>query len=146
MLKAALTTFMLLASPLFAQGVVTYQSDDSFDDVLFGLQNAILDQGLVIDSTSHVGDMLERTRTDVGSDVVIFEKADILNFCSASLSRKVMEADPMNLQFCPYGIFVYTQPEQPGRTTIGYRQMPDGPMKEVEALLDSISRAAVGLD
>ncbi|SIO51031.1 hypothetical protein SAMN05444722_2883 [Rhodovulum sp. ES.010] len=129
-----------------AEGVVTYTVDQSFDDVAFGLENAVLGQGLVIDSVSHTGDMLERTKADVGSDVTIFIKADIFSFCSAALSRKVMEADPMNVQFCPYDIFVLQYPETPDQTTIGYRQLPEGPMKEVEALLDTIAREAVGMD
>ncbi|TCP39701.1 DUF302 domain-containing protein [Rhodovulum marinum] len=136
----------LAAAAAQAEGVVTYTVDQSFDDVVFGLENAVLGQGLVIDSVSHTGDMLERTKGDVGSDVTIFTKADIFSFCSASLSRKVMEADPMNVQFCPYDIFVLQMPDSPDQTTIGYRQYPEGPMKEVEALLDTIAREAVGMD
>ncbi|MEX5727666.1 uncharacterized protein Ga0609869_001019 [Rhodovulum iodosum] len=129
-----------------AEDTVTYTVDQTFDDVVFGLENAVLGQGLVIDSVSHTGDMLERTKADVGSDVTIFLKADIFSFCSAKLSRKVMEAEPMNIKFCPYDIFVLQFPDSPDETTIGYRQFPEGPMKEVEALLDTIAREAVGLD
>ncbi len=135
-----------LALPAFADGTVTYTTDESFEDVVFGLESAILDKGLVIDATSHVGEMLERTKADVGSDKTIFLNADIYSFCSAAISRKVMEADPMNLQFCPYDIFVMVSPDTPDETTIGYRSMPEGAMKEVEALLDSIAKAAIGLD
>lgn len=142
----AAAALALAAASAQAEGVVTYTVDQSFDDVVFGLENAVLGEGLVIDSVSHTGDMLERTRADVGSDVTIFLKADIFSFCSAALSRKVMEADPMNVQFCPYDIFVLQYPDTPDQTTIGYRQFPEGPMKEVEALIDSIAREAVGID
>ena len=136
-----------LALPAFAaDGIVTYTTDESFEDVVFGLESAILDQGLVIDGTSHVGEMLERTKADLGSDKTIFLNADIYSFCSAAISRKVMEADPMNLQFCPYDIFVMVGPETPDETIIGYRSMPEGAMKEVEALLDTIAKAAIGLE
>lgn len=135
-----------LALPALADQVITYDTDQSFDDVVFGLESAILDAGLVIDSVSHTGAMLERTRADVGSDVVLYEHADIYSFCSASISRRVMEADPMNIVFCPYDIFVMVRPETPDTTTIGFRSYPDGAMKEVETLLDGIARAAVGLD
>ena len=137
-------TFALAAAAAHAEGMTTYTVDEAFDDVVFSVESAILEQGLVIDSVSHVGDMLERTKEDVGSDVTVFLKADVFNFCSASVSRKVMEADPMNIQFCPYGIFVMQMPDSPDQTTVGYRQMPDGPMKEVEALLDGIVKEAVG--
>ena len=134
-----------LATTASAQDMITYTTDQPFEDVIFGLENAIIDQGLVIDSTSHVGDMLERTRADVGSDVTIFIKADVYSFCSAAVSRKVMEADPMNIVFCPYDIFVTVSPETPDQTMIGFRSYPEGAMKEGEALLDTIARAAIGL-
>ena len=89
----------------------------------------------MIDYTSHVGDMLNRTGADVGSDVAIFDNAQIFLFCSAAVSRRVMEADPMNIMHCPYGIFVA---DMGGEVMIGHRDYPDGPMQEVEALLDAI--------
>jgi hypothetical protein len=57
------------------------------------------------------------------------------------VSRKVMEADPMNIVHCPYGIFVA---EREGEVMVGYRTYPDGPMQEVQELLDGIAREAVG--
>ena len=134
-----------LALPAHAQDMVTYTTDQSFDDVVFGVENAIIDQGLVAENVSHVGEMLERTRKDVGSDVVLFEAAEVFSFCSAALSRKVMEADVMNIRFCPYDIFVMQQPGS-DEVTIGYRSFPDGPMQEVQTLIDTIVKAAIGLD
>jgi len=134
----------LAATAAQAQDMVSYTTDQSFEDVVFGLENAIIGEGLVIDATSHVGDMLERTKADVGSDVTIFMKADVYSFCSAAVSRKVMEANPMNIVFCPYDIFVAVSPDTPDQTMIGYRSFPEGPMKEVEALLDKIARTAIG--
>lgn len=142
----AIFALTLAASPVLAADMITYDTDQSFDDVTFGLENAILDAGLVIDHVSHTGDMLERTRGDVGSDVTLFLDADIYSFCSAKLSREVMEADPMNILFCPYDIFVMVRPETPEVTTIGFRTFPEGAMKSVEALLDGLARAAIGLD
>ena len=125
-----------------ADTAVTYTVDQDFDDVTFGLESAITDKGLVIDAVSHVGAMLERTKEDVGSNVTVFERAEVYSFCSATISRKVMEVDPMNLQFCPYGIFVMQKPGEDS-TTIGYRVMPEGAMKEVEAMLDEIVKEAI---
>lgn len=129
-----------------AEDMVSYTTDQSFDDVIFGLENAIIDAGLVVDHISHTGEMLERTRADVGSDVVLFEQADIYSFCSAQVSREVMEEDWRNVMFCPYDIFVAVTPDNPDETTIGFRSYPDGEMKKVEALLDGIARSAIGLD
>lgn len=139
-LAAALIATSQIAS---AQDMVTYTTDLSFDDVIFGLESAVIDAGLQIDSVSHVGDMLERTRADVGSDVVLFAHAQVFSFCSATVSRAVMEADPMNIVFCPYDIFVAEMPDAPGQTTIGYRQFPDGAMQQVQDLLDGLVQIAI---
>ncbi|MEO1468169.1 MAG: DUF302 domain-containing protein [Pseudomonadota bacterium] len=134
----------LAVSPALADSaaVVTYGVDGSFDDATFGVESAITDRGLVIDFVSHVGDMLNRTAGDVGGEM-IFEKADIFLFCSAVVSRRVMEADPDNIAHCPYAVFV-RQGAGDGPVEIGYRRMPEGPMQEVEALLDEIAREAAG--
>lgn len=120
---------------------VVYPFEGSFEDAAFGVENAIIGKGLVIDYVSHTGEMLARTAADVGSGVELFAAADVFLFCSAVLSRKVMEADPMNIAHCPYGIFVA---EREGEVMIGYRTYPAGPMQEVQALLDEIAREAVG--
>ena len=132
--------FALSATAAIADGATTYDFDGSFEDAAFGVESAIVDRGLVIDYVSHTGEMLNRTGADVGSDVALFNEADIYLFCSAVLSRKVMEADPMNIAHCPYGIFVA---ERDGKVMVGYRNLPEGPMQEVQALLDEIAQEAV---
>ncbi len=131
-----------LASASVAQAgedrIVAYEG--SFDDATFAVESAIVDRGLVIDYVSHVGDMLNRTGADVGSDRQLFVDADIFVFCSAVVSREVMEADPMNLAHCPYGIFVAETSEG---VIVGRRDYPDGAMDKVEALLDGIIDEAV---
>ena len=51
-----------------------------------------------------------------------------------------MEADPMNIAHCPYGIFVA---EREGKVMVGYRTYPEGAMQDVQALLDEIVKEAV---
>jgi uncharacterized protein (DUF302 family) len=131
-----------VAAPAQAQEVISYPFDGSFDDAAFGVETAIVGRGLVVDHVSHVGEMLARTAADVGSDVELFAQADVFQFCSAVVSRRVMEADPTNIAYCPYGIFVA---DRAGEVTIGYRAFPDGPMQEVQTLLDDIAREAAGL-
>jgi len=140
----ALLASAVVAAPAFAADWVTYPVDQSFDDAAFAVENAIIAKGLVIDNVSHVGDMLARTGADVGSDVVLFEKADVFTFCSAAVSRAVMEADPTNIAFCPYGIYVYSMPGEEGKSYVGHRTYPEGAMKQVEALLGDIVEEAVG--
>lgn len=139
----ALATMAVLASATTAnaEGFTAYPFDGSFDDATFGVENAIIGRGLVIDYTSFIGDMLERTAQDVGSDKKLYDDAQVFVFCSAVLSRKMMEANPDNIAFCPYGIFIA---DRDGDVTVGYRHYPDGPMQEVQGLLDDIAREAVG--
>jgi len=121
------------------EGYVTYAYDGSFEDASSSVENAVIGAGLKVDYISHVGDMLARTGADVGDDAVLFDNAQAFLFCSAVLSRKVMEADPMNIAFCPFGIFVA---DQAGEVVIGYRTYPEGAMQEVQVLLDTIASEA----
>ena len=138
-MRSAIAAWVLLAAPACADGPVLLPYDGSFDDATFAVESAILDRGLVIDFVSHVGDMLNRTGADVGSGTKVFDAAQIFLFCSAVVSREVMEADPHNIQHCPYGIFVT---EREGAVVIGHKRYPDGPMQSVEALLSVIAKEA----
>lgn len=140
-IQSAVLLPLAAAGVAAAQEAVTYSFDGSFDDATFAVESAIVDNGLVIDYVSHVGEMLNRTGADVGSEEAIFDAADIFIFCSAVLSRMVMEADPMNLAHCPYSVFVA---DRGGEVMVGYRTYPEGPMQEVQAFLDAIAREVVG--
>lgn len=145
-MKHAILLAVFAATPLWADTPpVTYQVEDSFDNVTFAVESAIVGAGLVIEHVSYVGDMLERTRADIGSDKVIFSHADVFTFCSALVSRQVMEADPTNIQHCPYSIFVTEAPEAPGQVTVGHRDY-GGTMAPVNDLLSGIVKDALGLD
>lgn len=130
-----------IGTAALSEEAITYGFDGSFDDATFAVESAIVGKGLVIDYVSHVGEMLARTGADVGSDTMLFDNAQIFIFCSAVVSREVMEADPSNIVHCPYGIYVA---ERDGAVTIGYRNYPDGPMDSVETLLKEIATEAGG--
>ena len=132
--------------------VVTHSKRNAkFEDVRDELKLAIESKGLVIDYESFVNRMLERTGKDVGSARKLYTDAQAFVFCSAVLSRKTMEADPANMALCPYSIVVYERVSEPGTVRVAYRRpwRPDGSaaskaaLKEVEALLDAIARAAL---
>lgn len=146
---AALAGFSLTLGPATAQdtspaavpaegAAYTRTVDGTFDDVSFAVEQAITNEGLVIDLTSHVGDMLARTKEDVGGEKDLFTHANIYSFCSAKVSRQVMEADPANVQFCPYGIFVYETPNEPGKIVVGHRGYPGETMQPVNDLLTKL--------
>ena len=146
LITAATILIAGLAHSALANDTVTYEvTDQSYDDVMFGLENAILDFGLVISEHNHVGDMLERTKADLGATETIYAYADVFGFCSAPLSRAAMLEDPMNIRFCPYNIYMY-QISEGFPVIIGYDVYPKGALQDVQALLDDITRSAIGLD
>lgn len=138
-----LLTALAFALPFAAQAetAVVTPYEGSFDDASFAVENAIVGQGLVIDHVSHVGEMLNRTGADVGSDKMLFKNADVYVFCSAVVSRQMMEADLMNIAFCPYGVFVAETDEG---VMIGRQEYPAGIMDKVEVMLDEIIAEASG--
>jgi hypothetical protein len=145
---------ILVASGLAAESrsdVRSYAVKDNFEGVKQEVIDAIIKRGLVIDYTAHIGAMLARTAKDVGASKTIYADAQAVQFCSATLSRRTMEADPANIAFCPYVIFVYALPGSPGTTYVGYRPLPRVGSKQsraaidaVNALLDGIVREAAG--
>lgn len=144
---AALALAALTATPAAAESgsVTTYLVQESFEDAAFGIETAIVGHGLVVDHVSRVGEMLNRTQKDVGAATKLYKAANVYLFCSAVLSRQMMEADPDNIAHCPYSVFVYELAATPGTVHIGYRNQPTGPMQEVQQLLDAIAREAAGL-
>ncbi|MBI3545936.1 MAG: DUF302 domain-containing protein [Gammaproteobacteria bacterium] len=130
-----------------------YTTKNDFDSVKQDLEIAITGRGLVVDHTSHISEMLERTGKDLGiAAKPIYGKAESLQFCSAVVSRHTMEADPSNIVFCPYIIVIYTLPSDPKKVYVGYREpLPAGSpasrkaLGEVKTLLDGIVREALGM-
>jgi uncharacterized protein (DUF302 family) len=138
-----------------ATSVVRYSAEAEFENVRDDLQNAIIAKGLVIDNTSHIAKMLERTGKDVGSTKPVFaeDRGQAFSFCSATTSRKTMEADAHNIAFCPYSLAVYSTVTEPKKVYVAYRRpvLTEGSetakasLKEVETLLDGIAREALHL-
>ena len=129
-----------ISGAALAQDAIVRVYDGSFGDAVFSLESAIIGQGLKIDYHGYIGDMLRRTGADMGAETEIFADAEFFTFCSATLSRKVMEADPSNIAFCPYVIFVT---DRDGVVEIGFRSFPDGPMQQVQSLLSEIVEDAL---
>jgi uncharacterized protein (DUF302 family) len=155
MCRNALATILLFAGLIqgaLAAGehMAVFTKTGSFDDVREAVEMAITDRGMVVNNVSHVGEMLERTGKDLGDTRQIFLKADVLEFCSAVVSRKMMEPDPDNIVFCPYTISIYVIPERPGEVRVAYRRLqlvgsPDSQkaLKAVDDLLSGIVKDAL---
>ncbi len=129
--------------------IKTYSAQGDFEEINENVEFAIINQGFKIDYRGYIGKMLKRTGKDVGSSKVIFEDAQFYQFCSANLSRKTMEADPRNIGFCPYIVFVYQLPSPSKTVHVGYRQLPmtgsdasKQALRNVNKVLDEIAREA----
>ena len=130
--------------------VVVHAIKGSFEEIRERVVFAVQSQGLVVNHTSKVGNMLARTGKDLGETNQIFGDAEVLEFCSALVSRRMVEADPQLLAFCPYGIAVYTLPGDPQTTYVSYRRMVTDlatpaqkeVLQRVEALLAAIVEEA----
>jgi len=133
----ALLTAAALASPAYAASpeVVVRSSKGSFEDVKERVLLAIENRGLVLNYTARIGAMLERTGKDIGATRTIYADAEMLEFCSAKLSRDTMEADAGNIVFCPYSIAIYTLPKDRNKVYLAYRRLPaSGPERSVKSL------------
>ncbi|MEQ1940613.1 DUF302 domain-containing protein [Mesorhizobium sp. CN5-321] len=125
--------------------VTTYQTDEAFADVAQDIQDAIVNRGYVVDYHGHIGDMLKRTAGDVGAAKPLYKNAEFMQFCSAVVSRSVMEADIGNIAYCPYIVFAYEAEAAPGKVVVGYRRLPKGDGRDqVNDLLDEIAKEASG--
>jgi len=133
--------------------VVRYSKEAKWEDVRDDVKIAITNKGLVVDHISHIANMLDRTKKDVGGKKDIYENAETYIFCSAVISRQTMEADAHNIAFCPYAIAVYTTKDDPKTVHLTYRrpvrtdgsQAAKDSLKAVEKLLDGIAHEGLGI-
>ena len=124
--------------------------ESPYEDVVDDIKNAIAERGIKINNISHIGNMLARTAEAVGATKQVFAHAEAIEFCSSTISRATMEADPHNIVFCPYIITVYSLPGEGNITYVSYRRpTPVGStesqaaIKAVDGLLEEIITAAV---
>ena len=142
--------------PAAPEYVKRYMTKGNFEDVKQDIVIAITNRGMVVDHTSHIGKMLDRTGKDLGMTKIIYgeDQAQAFSFCSAVVSRKTMEADPHNIAFCPYTIVVYATKEEPNKIHVAYqRPLREGgsdaskaSLKVVDDMLDGIVREALNIN
>lgn len=155
LLRLVLPLLVLLApAPALAGGShgdlrIYSKKGAAFADVAADIEDAIVNRGYVIDHKGFIGDMLARTGPDTGAGGSPYVDARYFSFCSAALSGRMMNADPRNIGYCPYVVFVYELKSAPGTVHAGYRKLheagPDASEKAIEAInamLDGLVREA----
>jgi uncharacterized protein (DUF302 family) len=127
--------------------MVIYTSEESFEDVMLNLKMAIEARGMLVSSTLHVSDMLNRTGPDLGY-AKLFERAESVEFCSASLSHQMTQVAAENMTVCPFTIAVYTKVGAADKVYVAYRrQQLAGDATEVtekiHIMMDAIAQDAI---
>lgn len=123
-----LTLFILVAIIATANGEVLphYQSEDTLDDVMENVKDAIIGRGLNISHTLHASEMLNNTGADLGYPDNVFIDAQTIGFCSAELSHQLVVANPNNIVLCPFTISIYQLSSKPEVTHVSYRMPSAG--------------------
>ncbi len=150
LLAATVSLFVSVPSATADGLVVVRAIEGRFEDIRARVVFAVETQGLVVDHVSKVGAMLARTGQDLGETTEIYGDAEVLEFCSALVSRRMVEANPQLLAFCPYRIAVYTLPGKPDTTYVSYVRMVTDlatpaqrpALERVETLLETIVEEA----
>jgi len=145
LILALVSALLALTGPArAADDVVVATVSGAFDTVKDNVGSAIEGKGLVISSVSKVAEMLDRTAADVGAKRKVYAQGEVFEFCSASVSRQIMEADPRHLAFCPFTIAVYALPDQAGKVFVAYRAPPAGKAFDpMRSLLQGIVAEAI---
>ncbi len=129
---------------------VVYTAHGDFEFIRDAVAAAIEGQGLKINHFNKISAMLDNTAAAVGSTRKIYLNAEQIEFCSATVSRQMMEADPHSVAMCPYIISIYNLPADPKTIYISYRKPPIGnnpkskaAFRAEEKLLDGIIKAGI---
>jgi uncharacterized protein (DUF302 family) len=129
---------------------IAYATAGKYREIRENVELAITEQGLVINNVSHVADMLANTARDLGFTRQVYLHGEVFEFCSATLSREMTEADQGLIVLCPYTIQIWETPEKPGTIYVGYRRLPvtgteaaQAVVNKINALLEKIVRAAL---
>jgi uncharacterized protein (DUF302 family) len=152
-MKKLIAMFALLCLPLTALAAdgytVLFKTEGAFQEVRDSLQMAIEGKGLKINHTNLIAEMLARTGKDIGATKQVYVDGEQFEFCSATVSRRMMEADPHAMAMCPYIISVYTLPDDK-HVYLAYRKPPatQNPalkkaLAEVEKMITEIIREAM---
>lgn len=117
-LLMAITATPLLAdeSPVYSRVV-----EGSYEDVLAAVKDIIKGRGVNIAHTLPASDMLERTGPDFGHKEKVLDGGEIVEFCSASISHKLIRANPQNITICPFAVAVYVLAADPGNVHLTSR-------------------------
>lgn len=133
------------------EAVVMHRVAGTYADLRERVVFAIEEKGLVVGHVAKIGEMLRRTAAELKESPPPFAETEVIEFCSARLSREVTLADSRYVAFCPYAITLYSLDAEADVVYVGYRR-PLAPganaalasaLQRAEALLAAIVAAAI---
>ena len=127
--------------------MVVYPASAGIEEVIEIIKMAVIERGMLVSSTLHVSDMLNRTGKDLGFEQPVFVHAESVEFCSALMSHRMVAADPGNLVICPFTVAAYVLADNPGQVYVAYRRpfLAGDAAESTQAvveMLDGIAREA----
>jgi len=148
MFRISFWLLLVLSLPALAdEAAIVRQSisPSDFARAREALQDAIENQGLIAGPSSRFGEMLARTGPTLGHPVPVYEQAEILSFCSATVSWGLVDESPDNIALCPLSIALYTLPGDAGTVHLSYRAPGSATpgLRRATALLRDIAAATV---
>ena len=118
---------------------VVFKTHGNFSDVRNVLVSSIEGKGLKINHSNLIADMLERTGPAVGRTTRVYGQAEQFEFCSADISRAMMEADPHAIVMCPYSISIYNLPQDPKTIYLAFRKPGPTANPRLEKVLERVN-------
>ena len=115
-----------------------FSTESTFEDAKDDLLDSIANHGLVISYTSHAKSMLDNTAEVSGVKKSVYENAEILLFCKADLSHKLVEGNPHNIVLCPYSIAIYVLSNEPDTVYLSFPKSVES-NEEIKALTQPIT-------
>ena len=111
---------LLICLPLqAADGIIRHRIEGGdFRSVHEAVVEVVEAEGMVIGQVLPFGQMLERTGQGQANPYV---EAEIVQFCSAALARRLVLEDSGQMALCPLSIALYVSVAQPGVVVLAYR-------------------------
>lgn len=140
--------FLLFAGRASADDTVVIHpvTGSDFQATRDALVEVIEAEGMVVGSVLAFGQMLQRTADPQGSESP-FRDAEIIQFCSAALARRMVDEDYGQIVFCPLSIAIYVAKAEPETIVMAYRSPGGESQAKIAAgkLLAKLVERAAGL-
>ena len=142
-MKRLFAVCVMLCLPLAAIAAENYtmlfKTHGSFQNVRDSVAMAIEGKGLLITHSNHIAEMLARTGKDLGASKQVYDFGEQMEFCSATVSRAMMEADPHAIVLCTYSVSVYKLPNDE-HIYVAFRKPPTSKNPALKKALADVNK------